>query len=164
MQSGTAPLLGGRTVSGDAVDLQLVWRLVAADHGLAIVGATRADATIQASLVNAGITADPRDGRDVIGFVARGDAVKLRLFRRRPYANIVFRSGWEWVAVEGAVTLIGPDDPRAGFEPSELPALLRTIFVDAGGDHENWSEYDRVMADERRTAVLITPERVSSNS
>jgi hypothetical protein len=45
-----------------------------------------------------------------------------------------------------------------------LPALLRTIFVDAGGEHEDWSEYDRVMAVERRTAVLITPERISSNS
>jgi PPOX class probable F420-dependent enzyme len=146
------------------MDLQLVRRLVAADHGLAIVCATRADGTVQASLVNAGITADPPDGRDVIGFVARGDAVKLRLLRRRPYANIVFRSGWEWVSVEGAVTLIGPNDPRAGFEPSELPSLLRTIFVDAGGNHDDWSEFDRVMAAEQRTAVFITPERLTSNS
>jgi hypothetical protein len=146
------------------VDLQIVWRLVAAEHGLAVVCATRADRTIQTSLVNAGITADPRDGSDVIGFVARGDAVKLQHFRRRPYANIVWRSGWEWVSLEGAVTLIGPDDPLAGFAADSLPALLRTIFVDAGGDHEDWAEYDRVMARERRTAVLIAPERMSSNS
>ena len=44
------------------MDLQLVWRLAAAEHGLAVVCATRADGTIQASLVNAGITGDPRDG------------------------------------------------------------------------------------------------------
>lgn len=155
---------GARRAEDAVVDLQLVWRLAAADHGLAIVCATRADGTIQASLVNAGITGDPRDGRDLIGFVARGDAVKLRHFRQRPYATIVWRSGWEWVAIEGPVTLIGPDDPLPGFEPMKLPALLRTIFVDAGGEHEDWSEYDRVMAVERRTAVLITPERLSSNS
>ena len=90
--------------------------------------------------------------------------MKLRHFRHRPYATIVWRSGWEWVALEGPVTLIGPDDPLPDFEPAKLPALLRTIFVDAGGDHEDWAEYDRVMAAERRTAVLITPERISSNA
>jgi hypothetical protein len=146
------------------VDLQLVWRLAAADQGLAVVCAARADGTIQASLVNAGITGDPRNGSDLIGFVARGDAVKLRLFRQRPHATIVWRSGWEWVSLEGPVTLIGPEDPQPDFEPTKLPALLRTIFVDAGGDHDDWAEYDRVMAAERRTAVLITPERISSNA
>jgi PPOX class probable F420-dependent enzyme len=145
-------------------DLQLVWRLAHADRGLAIVCTTRRDGTVQASLVNAGITADPRDRRDVIAFVARGDAVKLAHLRRRPYANVVFRSGWEWVAVEGAATLIGPDDPIPGFDATELPALLRTVFVDAGGSHEDWGEYDRVMAAERRTVVLVAPERVTSNS
>jgi hypothetical protein len=157
--------LGGPASREDAVvDLQLVWRLAAAEHGLAVVCATRGDGTIQASLVNAGITGDPRDGGEVIGFVARGDAVKLRHFRQRPYATIVWRSGWEWVALEGSVTLIGPDDPLPDFDPAKLPAFLRTIFVDAGGDHNDWSEYDRVMAAERRTAVLITPERISSNA
>ncbi len=146
------------------LDLQLVWRLITAEHGLAIVCVTRGDGTVQATLVNAGITADPRDGRDLIGFVARGDAVKLKHLRRRPYANVVFRSGWEWVSLEGSVTLIGPDDPAPGIDPATLPARLRTIFVDAGGTHEDWDEYDRVMAAERRTAVLVTPERMSSNS
>jgi PPOX class probable F420-dependent enzyme len=142
------------------IDFQLVWRLVSADHGLAIVCVNREDNTVQATLVNAGITADPRDGRDLIGFVARGDAVKLKHLRRRPYANVVFRSGWEWVSLEGPVALIGPDDPVPGVD---LPALLRAIFVDAGGTHDDWDEYDRVMAAERRTAVLVAPERMSTN-
>ncbi len=33
----------------------------------------------------------------------------------------------------------------------------------AGGTHDDWDTYDRVMAEERRTAVLITPDRVYSN-
>ena len=40
-------------------DLDLVRRLGAAEHGLAIVATTRADGTIQASLVNAGVMAAP---------------------------------------------------------------------------------------------------------
>ena len=33
----------------------------------------------------------------------------------------------------------------------------------AGGRHENRQEYDRVMAEQRRTAVLIDPNRIYSN-
>lgn len=91
-------------------DLELVRRLVAADSGLAIVNTTRADCTVQASLVNAGVTTHPVDGREVVAFVARGGAIKLAHVRRRAYANVVFRAGWEWVAVEGATTVVGPDD------------------------------------------------------
>lgn len=144
-------------------DLELVRRLVAADHGLAIVCTTRADSTVQASLVNAGVTTHPVDGHDVVAFVGRGNAVKLAHLRRRPYANVVLRAGWEWVAVEGNSTLIGPDDAAPGFAPNELPALLRAIFMAAGGTHDDWAEYDRVMATERRTAVLVDPARISSN-
>jgi PPOX class probable F420-dependent enzyme len=144
-------------------DIALVRRLVAADHGLAIVSTTRADGTIQSSLVNAGVTTHPVDGRDVVAFVARGDALKLRHLRRRPYANVVLRAGWEWVAVEGATTLVGPDDPLTGVDPARIPELLRTVFRAAGGTHDDWDEYDRAMAVERRTAVLVEPDRIASN-
>jgi hypothetical protein len=65
------------------------------------------------------------------------------------------------VAVEGRAELAGPDDPRPGLTDGErLRLLLREIFSAAGGTHEDWDEYDRVMAEQRRTAVLIEPERV----
>ena len=41
--------------------------------------------------------------------------------------------------------------------------LLREAFVAAGGRHDNWAEYDRVMAEQRRTLVLIEPVRIYSN-
>ncbi|HZJ26141.1 MAG TPA: pyridoxamine 5'-phosphate oxidase family protein [Acidimicrobiia bacterium] len=144
-------------------DLDLVLRLVESDHGLAVVCTTRPDDTIQASVVNAGVMARPLDGRDAIAFVARGNAAKLANLRRRPYANIVFRAGWGWASVEGATTLIGPDDAAPGFDPADLPALLRAVFQSAGGTHDDWDAYDRTMADERRTAVLISTDRISSN-
>jgi PPOX class probable F420-dependent enzyme len=144
-------------------DLELVRRLAAGDSGLAIVATTRADGTVQASLVNAGVMPHPVDGHDLVAFVARGGAAKLANLRRRPYANVVFRVGWEWVAVEGATTIVGPDDPLSGIDPAAVPTLLRNIFVAAGGTHDDWDEYDRVMATEHRTAVFVDPDRITSN-
>ena len=44
-----------------------------------------------------------------------------------------------------------------------LPLLLRDVFTAAGGTHDDWHEYDRVMAAERRVAVFVTPERTYGN-
>ena len=75
----------------------------------------------------------------------------------------MFRVGWEWVAVEGATTIVGPDDPLSGIDPAAVPTLLRDVFVAAGGTHDDWDEYDRVMATEHRTAVFVNPDRITSN-
>ena len=150
-----------------AADLDLVRRLAAADQGLAIVATARADGTVQASLVNAGVIAGP-DGADshnpgdVVGFVARGGTAKLRNLRDRPRATVVFRAGWEWVSVEGAVRIVGPDDP-GGTDPEVLRVLLREVFTAAGGTHDDWDTYDRVMREDGRVAVFVTPERITSN-
>jgi hypothetical protein len=75
----------------------------------------------------------------------------------------VFRAGWEWVAIEGPVRLVGPDEQPEGFLADRLPPLLRDVFSAVGGTHDDWAEYDRVMAAERRVAVLIEPARLSSS-
>jgi len=144
-------------------DLDLVRRLVAADHGLAVVAVTRRDGTVHASVVNGGVVDDPISGRPAVGLVVAGSTVKLRVLRRTRRATIVFRAGWEWVAVEGPVSLYGPDDLPDGFGAERVSPLLRAVFTAAGGTHDDWDEYDRVMAAERRTAVLIEPERITSN-
>jgi hypothetical protein len=59
---------------------------------------------------------------------------------------------------------VGPDDALAGFDPTELPGLLRAIFVAAGGTHEDWPAFDRTMAEDRRAAVLVQPGRIYSNA
>ena len=144
-------------------DLDLVRRLAAADRGLAVVSTTRPDGTVHASLVNAGVFDHPLSKEPVVAFVARGSAYKLRLLAAAGRANAVFRSGWEWVSVEGPAEIVGPDHTAAGFPPDGLPQLLRDIFTAAGGTHDNWAEYDRAMAEERRTAVFISPARITSN-
>jgi len=140
-----------------------VARLLALDHGLCVVSTVRADATVQSSLVNAGVLTNPVSGAEVIAFVARSRARKLANLRARPQLTAVARSGWEWAAVEGNAELIGPDDRAAGVDDEGVRLLLRAIFTAAGGSHDSWDEFDRVMAEERRTAVLVTPRRIYSN-
>jgi PPOX class probable F420-dependent enzyme len=137
--------------------------LVRRESGLCVVSTLRAAGTIQSSVVNAGVLDHPVAGGPVVGFTTRGNAAKLVNLRARPRVTIVARAGWEWAAVEGLAELEGPDDPLLGFDAAELPELLREVFRAAGGTHDDWPTYDRVMADERRAAVLITPERVYSN-
>ncbi len=144
-------------------DLGDFTRISRADSGLCVVATLRDDSTVQASVVNAGVLEHPVSGVSVVGLVAIGGSRKLANFRRRPRATLVAKSGWEWVAVEGAVELFGPDDPMAGLDAEALRVVLRSVFTAAGGSHDDWDEYDRVMARERRTAVFLTPVRVYSN-
>jgi PPOX class probable F420-dependent enzyme len=132
------------------------------DKFLAVISTVRADATIQSSLVNAGVLADPDNGQQVVGFVTYGPA-KLANLRARPQVTVSFRAGWEWAAVEGRARIIGPDDPVPGVDAERLRLLRREVFTAAGGTHDNWDEYDRVMAAERRAVVLVTPTRIYSN-
>jgi PPOX class probable F420-dependent enzyme len=126
-----------------------------------VVATTRVDGSVHATVVNAGILEHPVTGEPVVGFVARGAVKKLANLRARPRATVVFRSGWEWVTVEGDADLIGPDDVLGGFDAEDLPRLLRTIYAAAvGGTESDWAELDAVMAAERHTAVVIRPARV----
>jgi hypothetical protein len=103
-------------------------------------------------------------GDPVVAFVAAGSSHRLRNLRARPRASVVIRAGWQWAGVEGPSQLIGPDDPLDGIDDERRRLLLREIFEAAGGTHDDWDEYDRVMLDERRVAVLVAPERISGAS
>jgi len=132
------------------------------EHGLVVVSTLRADGTIQSSLVNAGVLPHPTTGAAVLAFVTYG-RVKLANLRVRPQLAATFRSGWRWGTVEGHAQLAGPDDPQPWLDSERLRLLLREVFVAAGGEHDNWAEYDRVMAEQRRTIVLVQPSRVYGN-
>ncbi len=137
--------------------------LATAENGLAVVSTVRADGTVQASLVNVGLFPHPASGQPVLGFTTYGK-VKLANLRARPQLAITFRNGWQWATVEGRAELAGPDDTQPWLtDADQLRLLLREVFTAAGGTHDNWDEYDRVMARERRAVVLIDPTRVYSN-
>ncbi|KQY09100.1 pyridoxamine 5'-phosphate oxidase [Mycobacterium sp. Root135] len=144
------------TSLGDAVEL------ASSESGLAVVSTVRGDGTVQASLVNAGLVAHPVTGEPTLAFVTYG-RVKLANLRARPQIAVTFRNGWRWATVEGNAELAGPDDPQPWLNGDGLRLLLREVFSAAGGKHDDWAEYDRVMAEQRRTVVLIAPGRVYSN-
>jgi PPOX class probable F420-dependent enzyme len=144
-------------------DLSRFAELVTLDHGLCVFSTLRGDGSIQASVVNAGVLAHPGTGTQIVGLVAIGGSRKLHNLRTDPRATIVARAGWRWAAVEGVAEIVGPDDPHPDVADGAMRALLRTIFSAAGGTHDDWDTYDRVMAEERRAAVLITPRRVYSS-
>jgi PPOX class probable F420-dependent enzyme len=145
-------------------DLSDFARLVARDHGLCVVSTLRPDATIQSSVVNAGVLGHPVTGEPVVGLVARGRSRKLANLRARQRATVVVRAAWEWVAAEGPADLAGPDDKLGDLDADGVRLLLRQIFTACGGTHDDWDTYDRVMAEERRTGVLVTPDRVYSSA
>ena len=138
-----------------ATTLSAAWELSRQDSGLTVVSTLRADHTIQSTLVNTGII---ERGEPLLAFVTYG-RVKLANLRARPQVTATFRAGWQWATVEGRATVLGPDE----LDAEELRLLLREVFTAAGGSHDDWDEYDRVMREQRRTAVLITPTRVYSN-
>jgi hypothetical protein len=143
--------------------LALVAQYGAAENWLAVLVTAAAAAQPSVSVVNAGLIARPGGSGPVVAFVSRSPTAKLRNLRVNRTATLVFRSGWEWIAVEGPVALAGPDDPYPGLDGEGLRRLLRDIYVAAGGNHSDPAEYDRVMAAERRTAVLLTPRRFIGN-
>ena len=142
-------------------DLEDVHRVGAADHFLAVFTVSARPGHVHASVVNAGVITDPIDWNPGVAAVVGGDSRKLALLRQVGRATVVFRSGWQWVSVSGPVRLIGPDD---GIEFGlDVPETLRSVFRAAGGTHDDWDEYDRVMAAERRTAVFVHADRISGN-
>lgn len=131
---------------------------------MAVAVTCRADGTPHASVVNAGVLDHPVDGRPIVGFVARGYARKLDNIRARPDVTIVWRIGWDWVAVDGHAELVGPSDHIEGLSAADLPRLLRTVYAAAvGGTEQDWASLDEELAREGHTAALISPTRIYSN-
>lgn len=163
-RSGTIGSVPGRARERVSSLLERARDLAEREAGLAVVVACRSDGTAHASVVNAGIVEHPGTGAAAVGFVVQGaNRRKLQHLRARRRATVVFRSGWEWVAVEGDVDLVGPDDRDCLPWPQSLP-LFHAIYTAAlGGSRADWAARDDVIELEGHTAVLVRPGRVYSN-
>ncbi|WP_419863222.1 pyridoxamine 5'-phosphate oxidase family protein [Candidatus Poriferisodalis sp.] len=137
-------------------------RLVAAENGLCSFVCLDSNGSPHVSIINAGVMDNPVTGETSVACVVRANARKARLLRSDPRAAVAFRHRWDWVAVHGTAQLIGLDDPAEGV--TDIPELLRDVFRSAGGTHEDWDEYDRVMAKERRLAIFVTLDHITSNT
>jgi hypothetical protein len=148
----------------NVIDIERFEALVSAEGGLAVLGIALPDGSVHSSVGNAGMLSHPVTGAPVVGIVVAGQARKLQHLRANPRATVTLRAGLRWAAVQGPVELAGPHDPLPGIDTHRLKLLLRQIFAACGGTHDDWAAYDRVMAKEGRTALLITPRRLYANT
>ena len=140
-------------------DIEEVRAYLAKENGLATVSTTQADGRVLSSVVNCGVIAHPLTGAPCVALVSAGGAARLGHVRRGSQATIAIRRGWTWRSVTGPADLIGPD----GIDAEALRLLLREVFQAAGGTHDDFDEYDRVMATEGRVAVVVAPDRILGN-
>ena len=141
--------------------LRRVTELGSRDNWLAVLVTLRANGKPSVSVINAGVLPHPVTGEPVVALVSRGNTAKLANLRRAGEATLVFRAGWEWISVSGPTEIAGPDDDLPGV--TDIPQLLRDVYHAAGGHHDDLNEYDRVMAEDRRAAVFVKPERFATN-
>lgn len=144
-------------------NLDDVRHFLSQETGLATVSTTQADGRVLSSVVNCGVIDHPATSQPHVGLVSRGAAARLGHIRRGSEVTVAVRRGWNWVAVTGPAELIGPDDPSVALDQDGTRLLIRDVFTAAGGTHDDFDEYDRVMAQDRRVAVLITPDRIVGN-
>jgi hypothetical protein len=133
------------------------------ESGLAVVSTTQVDGRVLSSVTNCGVIDHPLTGAPCVALVSMGGAARLSHIRRSSQVTIAIRRGWNWISTTGPADICGPDDPYDAVDAEALRLLLRTVFQAAGGTHDDYDEYDRAMAQERRAAILVPPERVIGN-
>ena len=96
--------------------------------------------------------------QDGAAFTTTADRAKLSNLRRDPRCSLLVskESWWDYVVLEGNARIMSSDNSDA----DELRLALREVYRVIAGDHSNWDEYDQAMRDERRSVVVVVPERV----
>jgi PPOX class probable F420-dependent enzyme len=145
------------------MDMTDVRQFLSTETGLATVSTVQADGRVLSSVVNCGVVAHPITGEESVALVSRGTAARVGHIRRGSPVTVSVRRGWQWVAVTGPADIIGPDDLPGDFDAEMLRLLLREIYQAAGGDHDDYAEYDRAMVADGRAAVFVRPDRVLTN-
>lgn len=115
-----------------------------------VLSTTRRDGRPQMSLVTGGMTAD-----GVLAVSTYPQRVKARNARRDPRVSVLvlgdeFNSAW--VQIDGEATVL--DMPEAS---DAFVEYFRCI----SGEHPDWDEYRRAMADQGKCMILIEPTRWS---
>ena len=125
---------------------------LAANHN-AVCTTFRRNGAAQLSIVTSGLY-----GRGA-AFTTTGDRAKHRNLGRDPRCTLlVSHADWRpFLVLEGNATVLSQDNTPA----EELRVAFRDVFRAASGkEHPNWDEYDRVMVEDRRVIVIVTPEHV----
>ena len=125
---------------------------LAANHN-AVCTTFRRNGAAQLSIVTSGLYGGGA------AFTTTADRAKHRNLARDPRCTLlVSHADWRpFLVLEGNATVLSQDNTPA----EELRVAFRDVFrAAAGKDHPNWDEYDRVMVEDRRVIVIVTPEHV----
>ena len=129
-----------------------VIEFVSANHQ-AVLSTFRRDGAAQMSIVTVGQYGDGA------GFTTTEDRAKLHNLARNPRCSLLVSKPdwWGYIVLEGHARLLR----RGESDETELRDALRGIYRGAScQEHPNWDEYDQVMIDDRRAAVIVVPERI----
>ncbi len=116
----------------------------------ACIAVRQKDGWPQMTFVSPGI--DPQ-GRVII--TSRGTTYKIKHLRRDPRVSMLIfgeqYSGSKFVQIHGAAEIIE--------QPSAIDMLIYG-YKQVLGEHKNWEEYKKRMADEKRVIIRVNIEKV----
>ena len=141
-----------------------VQRFLGQETGLATVSTIQKDGRILSSVVNCGVLPHPITQELCVAFVSAGNAARLKHIERGSQVTVAIRREWKWVSVSGEADLFGPEHLSENFDPEQLRILLRDVFISAGGVHDDFEEYDKVMASDKRVVVCVEIEQIRGNT
>lgn len=117
-----------------------------------VIATTRRDGRPQMSLVTGGMTDDGR-----LAVATYPMRAKTRNAKADPHVSVLVMGeefNAEWVQIDGTAEVF--DMPS-----QEASDALVEYFRCIRGDHDNWDEYRQAMADQGKSAIMITPTRWS---
>ncbi len=97
--------------------------------------------------------------RDGVAFTTTADRAKLANLKRDSRCSLMVsqEDWWGYVVLEGHAQILSADNT----EVEELRMALRDTYRTASGtDHSNWDEYDQARQEQRRSVVIVVPERI----
>ncbi len=93
-----------------------------------------------------------------LAFTTRSRNAKAYNLARDPRCAMMLVSSDRrtFAVLDGEAEVLGPHN----LDGEALRLKLREVFQAAGGQHEDWDEYDRAMLEQRRVAVTLRPARI----
>jgi PPOX class probable F420-dependent enzyme len=97
--------------------------------------------------------------RKGVAFTTTADRAKLHNLKRNPRCSLLIsqEDWWGYVVLEGHAEVLSADNTDA----QEFRMALRDAYRAASGtEHPNWEEYDQAMIEDRRSVIIVIPERI----
>ena len=94
-----------------------------------------------------------------VAFTTPEGRAKLANLKRNQRCSLLVSQPdwWGYMVMEGRARLLSPENT----DGEALRTSLREVYVAcSGGEHPNWEEYDQAVGDERRSVVIIEPEKI----